>query len=82
MKNISDIFRANYHGDDKSLQEALVLLKENGFTQIECLKLLIKELNLPLRAADKVILHSDAWREMRETNVETRDIFIDGLTDE
>ncbi len=70
------MFRTKYKSNDKnSIQEAISLLKKSGYSQMQCLRILMEELNLNIADADKIILSSDAWAKEKISNAKFREDF-------
>jgi len=71
------IFKETYHnGDIDSLENAISLMKENGASQIDCVKVLKNELNLTLSEADGIVLNAKAWSQEKESVEKFRDHFF------
>ncbi len=75
------IFNENYRGDEESLQAAVRLLRESGYSQMESLKVLVEGLNLSITEADKIILNAKAWSSEKESNLRLRDELDNYLDD-
>jgi hypothetical protein len=69
---IKKIVVENYHGDEDSLQNTISLIKIAGYSQMDTLKALICELDLPIGEADSIILNSKAWAEEKDDNLRFR----------
>jgi hypothetical protein len=80
-KNLGKIFKENYTGEKDSLQKCLFELKKIGCTQIEAVKVLMDELQISLREADKIVLTSNAWEQEKDSTLNLRDNFEKGLSD-
>lgn len=79
-ESIDKIFKNIYKGDEDSLQKSLLILKKEGFTQVDVVKLLIHELNLSLKEADTIVFNSKAWEEERDETLKIRNDFGDELS--
>jgi hypothetical protein len=80
-KTFEEVFRANYKGNEFSLQECLSELKKIGCTQIQVVKLLMSELQVSLREADRIVINSEAWKQEKQATMNIRNNFEDGLSD-
>ena len=78
---LGEYFNINYRRNESNLQETLLLLKTKGCTQIETVRILIKELNLSLREADNIVLKSKAWENEKKGTAELRDRFGEALSE-
>ena len=80
--NMKSIFRSKYRPDiENSLTEAILLLKNSGYSQMQCLRVLMEELNLTIADADQIILNSEIWTKEKEKNLKFRKDFEKGLDD-
>lgn len=79
-ESIDKIFKTIYKGDEDSLQKSLLILKKEGFTQVDVVKLLIHEFNLTLKEADKIVFNSKAWEEERDATLNIRNDLGDELS--
>jgi hypothetical protein len=77
-----EIFKSTYTPNSQdTLEESLQVLKTSGATQIECLKILISELNISLKEADHIILNSLAWRAEKQITENLRDKIFNEMSD-
>lgn len=60
---------------ENELQRIIAALKEQGATQTETIKFLITNEGLSLRAADRLVLTSEAWQKERPANEALREAF-------
>ncbi len=51
-------------------------LKNQGFTQMECTKILCTKLHFPLPEADRLIVNSKAWENKKDDVLRLRDQFL------
>ena len=79
LNEYKEIFRANYHEDEKKFEHAITELKKAGASQIETVRVLVAETGLSLAEADRKVLESPAWQEGREATETFRDAFGDFL---
>ena len=67
------------HSCDKiniDFEEVVKDLKEKGFNQIETVKYLMKNYNMKLKRADKLVLYSSAWSDHLNANAKVRNEFF------
>lgn len=74
-------FQEIYKNNNENLELALSKLKEQGCSQIDTVKILMKMTNLSLSDADTIVLNSTAWKEEKDYTQKLRDIFF-GLSNE
>lgn len=74
-KDSRKIFQKYYKNDEASLQKCILLLKKAGRSQMESVKILIDELNIPLTEADHIILNARAWSKAKAANLNLREDF-------
>ncbi|QJB42206.1 hypothetical protein HF324_31955 [Chitinophaga oryzae] len=82
INKFDDIFDSIYDGSQISLDVLLTALKNAGATQMESVMLLIKNLKMPLREADSLIVNSSVWQGSKEDVFWLRNKFgeyLDGL---
>jgi hypothetical protein len=60
------IFKNHYNGTMDSIQLILNSLKEKGYSQVQCVRLMMAEMKLSLVNADKLVMYSDAWSSEKE----------------
>jgi len=73
QKNLLIKFKEIYNSQNKNIQETILELKNIGATQMDCLKIIKKELKLSIKEADNIILNSKAWSNHLESNLNLRD---------
>ena len=78
-KKLSLIFREIYNPQIENWEEGILILKNNGASQMECVKIIKKELNVSLEKADEIVLHSKAWTEDKSFITEFRNNIADVL---
>lgn len=71
-EELNQIFDSIYKGDKDSLEMAILELRKSNATQMETVNLLKKKLSLSLGEADKLIMNSSIWRDMKPENLELR----------
>jgi hypothetical protein len=76
MQNYKALILENYKSEG-DLEEIIVLLKQQGASQIESVKVLVDALNIPLQKAGDVVDNSEVWKHMRETNEHLRSKFFE-----
>ncbi|MFT4599863.1 MAG: hypothetical protein ACI857_000030 [Arenicella sp.] len=74
-----DIFRATYKSGERNFEETLLALRESGAWQLDCVKLIKSELNIPLKEADAIVLNSKTWSDHLDSTVNLRDQFFDAF---
>ena len=75
---IKEIFDSVYNqGID--IERLISLLKEKGVSQAETTMLLCKEMGIKFFDADRIVLYSKAWKDVKEINIQARNEFIDYL---
>ena len=80
--NMKSIYRSKYRPEiENSITEAILLLKNSGYSQMQCLRVLMEELNLTIADADQIILNSEIWTKEKEKNLKFRKDFEKGLDD-
>jgi hypothetical protein len=70
-----DIFMKYYQGEFEELEGAFKVLKENGASMADCVKILIFELKLPLKLADELVVNSKTWGYLKSDVMELRQAF-------
>ena len=61
------------------MQNCLIVLKEQGYPQMDAVKLLIGQLKLTLREADVIVLNAKAWEKEKDANLRFREGFEKAL---
>ena len=79
MNNYKEIFSSIHLNDDRNIEIALKALKENGVTQIDCVKILISELAISLTKADEIVVNSITWSSHKIITEKFRNEFGDFL---
>lgn len=81
MKNRDNFLETfeKYYAKNNEIELALSKLKEEGASQMDCLKVLIKVTGLSLKEADKIILNSKSWSVNKNVNEKFKDDFADFL---
>ncbi|MCW3071097.1 MAG: hypothetical protein JWO44_987 [Bacteroidetes bacterium] len=69
------IFRKYFRGRFEDLEEIFEILKSNGASMADCVKILIFELDLPLKTADEIVINSKVWGHLKKDTKELRDVF-------
>jgi hypothetical protein len=69
------IFNEYYRGQFEELDNAFKVLKENGASMADCVKVLIFELKLPLKIADELVVNSKTWGNSKADVIELRKNF-------
>jgi len=74
----NEMFRASYNNTG-DMDNSISKLKREGATQMECVKVLVAELNISLKAADEIVLNSSAWKANKDNIITFREDFKDFL---
>jgi ribosomal protein L7/L12 len=61
QKNYNKLFKVFLDENNDNLENAILELKVQGASQIECIKALMAVLKISLSEADKIVLNSNAW---------------------
>ncbi|MCU0438709.1 MAG: hypothetical protein MUC49_12430 [Raineya sp.] len=80
--NIADykeLFIQNYKGSNKTIEQTLLILKKEGASQMDSLKVLMKVLKLSIQKADEIVLNSKVWIDLKDATIELRDEFSNYL---
>lgn len=72
-------FNSTFKIDGESMQTSLQILKNLGYSQIQCVKLLIEIEGFTLSDADAIVLNSSAWSQEREGNLLARSLFFEAI---
>ena len=78
MGRFEKIFDDHFTSLD-NIEVVLKVLRNEGITQIDTVKLIRAKLSIPLSDADKIVLYSDTWRDRKENNIQIRNTFFDSL---
>ena len=70
---VSKMFNTHYSGSDESLENAILMLKNAGYSQMSTLKCLIDQLKISIPEGDLIILNSKAWSKEKSDNLKFRD---------
>ncbi len=68
-------FKNKFNGTN--LEESLLELKDAGASQMQSVRIIMKELNISLKEVDQIILHSKSWRKEREGTLDFRNRVFD-----
>ena len=77
LEDLVNKFRENYSGNN--LEYTLEVLKNNGASQMESLKIIKNELDISMKEADLIILNSIAWTNEKEVTLQLRDNLFETL---
>ncbi|RYU91771.1 hypothetical protein [Emticicia agri] len=77
MEAYIEYFNKNY--DVNTIEELLLGLRAMGASQIETIRVLRSELKLSLPEADKIVLNSEAWNDMKEATIQLRENIWEAL---
>ena len=70
------VFKANYlNGDD--IEYAIAAIRKAGATQIDTIRLIMKELDTSLSEADQLVINSKTWADCAEATCQLRKDFQD-----
>lgn len=75
-QEMNSVFDYSYDQTPESIQKILIILKMKGYSQIQCIRLLIEKLNISLSKADNIVLLSDAWSQEKDANLKFRQAFL------
>jgi ribosomal protein L7/L12 len=64
---------------ENEYEDIIIKLKESGKSQIETIKVLVKEYKLGLKEADKLVINSKIWKDKLEQNIKMRNDFFDEM---
>jgi len=78
MGRFEKIFDDHFTSLD-TIEVVLKVLRNEGITQIDTVKLIRAKLSIPLSDADKIVLYSDTWRDRKENHIQIRNTFFDSL---
>ncbi len=77
IKKYEELFVRHYFTDKMNLEDSLQILKENGASQADCVKILMFELNLSVKKAHEIVLNSKAYLEIKLITERFREEFGD-----
>jgi ribosomal protein L7/L12 len=80
QKNYNKLFKVFLDENNDNLENAILELKDQGASQIKCIKALMAVLKISLSEADKIVVNSNAWsleKEQTETFRENLGNFLD-----
>ena len=80
-KDLKKVFDSLYF-DRMDKEELITNLKNAGFSQSQTTMLISKELKIKFFDADKLVINSKAWRELRDVNLRARNEIIDTLDED
>jgi|GEM_PF-6977269 len=72
QKQLKSIFD-KYYTYNNSIEQVIQKLKDSGATQMECTKTLISELKISLTDADRIVVESIAWSDVKSNVQKLRD---------
>lgn len=64
---------------DNEYEDIIMKLRESGKSQMETVKILVKEYKLGLKEADNLVLNSNTWKDKFELNKKMRNDFFDEM---
>lgn len=70
------IFHEYFEGQYDEFEEIFQILKNNGASISDCVKILVLELKLPLKMADEIVLNSKTWGGLKNGSQELRREFL------
>jgi hypothetical protein len=72
-KEMEAVFEAARMGAPFDIDIVLLKIREAGFSQLESTALLMRKLNLSIPEADRLVVNSKTWADVRENVMQLRD---------
>ena len=67
------LFKEVYQNDKNNLTQAIQTIRDNGGSVVDCVKVLKRELNLPLNKADALLWETKVWDDIKDYTFKLRD---------
>ena len=75
------LFKEIFQNDKNNLIPAIQAVRDNGGSVTDCVKILKKEFDLPLKEADALLWETKVWEDIRDYTFKVRDDFFDAFED-
>lgn len=78
FEKLTAVFQSVYNSNENNMESALIALRKNGASQIQCVRILKSQLGISLREADSKVLYSKTWEDCRASTIDLRRSFWEG----
>ena len=78
IEKYRNLFRIIYSGEE-SLDNGLLYIRDNGANQMESVRVVMLELDIPLSEADEIVTNSIVWADNMERITELRKALEESL---